>query len=378
MANLIEDPVWAAGIYQLEQEDLVLGGPDGIDNLQAKQLANRTAYLKGQIESAQGGLSTHEAAADPHPQYLTSAEGDAKVAAHAAAADPHPVYLTSAEGDTKVAAAVAALVASSPAVLDTLAELATALGNDPNFATTITNALSLKAPLASPALTGNPTAPTPAQFDNDTSLATTSFVQKALGSLSGYTNYAASVALALTDVGRLIVVDASAGSRTITLPTGLVAGATFKIARGDGNPANTVTVTGGTFIGMNNNNAGNATTSVVLRIYDTLDLIYDGTYWWCVGGSSGVSLAASGYQKFPSGLIMQWGTVDFSSSATQTWTYPIAFPNRCLATFSQMRMNGTGAGGVNALDIPGLTSTNFYKADGVAAAYWAFVLAIGY
>jgi len=44
-----------------------------------------------------------------------------------------------------VQAAIAALVASSPAALDTLNELAVALGNDPNFATTMTNALAGKA-----------------------------------------------------------------------------------------------------------------------------------------------------------------------------------------------------------------------------------------
>lgn len=44
-----------------------------------------------------------------------------------------------------VAAALAALVDSSPGALDTLNELAKALGNDPNFATTMTNALAAKA-----------------------------------------------------------------------------------------------------------------------------------------------------------------------------------------------------------------------------------------
>ena len=43
-----------------------------------------------------------------------------------------------------VKSAIAALVASSPAALDTLNELAAALGNDPNFATTMTNALAGK------------------------------------------------------------------------------------------------------------------------------------------------------------------------------------------------------------------------------------------
>lgn len=75
-----------------------------------------------------------------------------------------------------VQAAVAALVASSPAALDTLNELAAALGNDPNFATTMTNALATKAPLASPALTGIPTAPTAAQDTSTSQVATTSFV----------------------------------------------------------------------------------------------------------------------------------------------------------------------------------------------------------
>jgi hypothetical protein len=53
-----------------------------------------------------------------------------------------------------VSSAVAALVNSSPAALDTLGELATALGNDANFSTTVTNALAAKAPLASPTFTG--------------------------------------------------------------------------------------------------------------------------------------------------------------------------------------------------------------------------------
>ena len=49
------------------------------------------------------------------------------------------------------------------------------------ISTATANALLLKAPLASPAFTGNPTAPTPAPGDNDQSLATTAFVQAALG-----------------------------------------------------------------------------------------------------------------------------------------------------------------------------------------------------
>ena len=84
-----------------------------------------------------------------------------------------------------VAAAVAALVAAAPGALDTLKELADALGDDPNFAATVTSALAAKAPLVSPALAGTPTAPTPAPGDNGTRLATTGFTAAALGTLPG-------------------------------------------------------------------------------------------------------------------------------------------------------------------------------------------------
>ena len=75
-----------------------------------------------------------------------------------------------------VQAALAALVDSSPAALNTLNELAAALGDDENFATTMTNALALKAPLSSPTFTGTPAAPTAAAGTNTTQVATTAFV----------------------------------------------------------------------------------------------------------------------------------------------------------------------------------------------------------
>ncbi|MBK5073216.1 hypothetical protein I2492_09330 [Budviciaceae bacterium CWB-B4] len=51
MANLKEKAAWSEGIYQLEETDPVLGGPDGIDNKQAQQLADRTLYLKEKTEA---------------------------------------------------------------------------------------------------------------------------------------------------------------------------------------------------------------------------------------------------------------------------------------------------------------------------------------
>jgi hypothetical protein len=58
---------------------------------------------------------------------------------------------TSVASTAFVATAIANLADSAPSTLDTLNELAAALGDDANYATTTTNAIALKAPLASPA-----------------------------------------------------------------------------------------------------------------------------------------------------------------------------------------------------------------------------------
>jgi hypothetical protein len=70
---------------------------------------------------------------------------------------------TAGDNDTTVAStafvstAIANLADSAPATLDTLNELAAALGDDANFSTTVTNSIALKAPLASPDFTGDVT-----------------------------------------------------------------------------------------------------------------------------------------------------------------------------------------------------------------------------
>jgi hypothetical protein len=56
MANLQETPVYDAGVYQLETSDPVLGGPDGPSNAPLKNLANRTAYLKGRVDDLEAGV----------------------------------------------------------------------------------------------------------------------------------------------------------------------------------------------------------------------------------------------------------------------------------------------------------------------------------
>jgi len=121
-----------------------------------------------------------------------------------------------------IQAAVTALIASAPGALDTLNELALALGNDPNFATTITNALAAKAPLASPVFTGTPTAPTQPQGDNSQRLATTAFVTALVAQVAQGISYKSpgDTNTTLLSTDRIIVVATPlTAPRTWTLPT---------------------------------------------------------------------------------------------------------------------------------------------------------------
>ena len=89
-----------------------------------------------------------------------------------------------------VRTAVSNLVDAAPSTLDTLNELAAALGDDANFSTTVTNLISAKldagvasatyATIASPTFTGTPLAPTASAGTNTTQIATTAYVQSSL------------------------------------------------------------------------------------------------------------------------------------------------------------------------------------------------------
>ncbi|EIF2408364.1 TPA: phage tail protein [Klebsiella pneumoniae] len=129
-------------------------------------------------------MAKHLAAQDPHSQYAPKASptftGTPKAPTPAAGNNTTQVATTAF-----VQAALTALINGAPATLDTLKEIAAAINNDPNFSTTINNALALKAPLSSPALTGTPTAPTAAQSVNNTQIATTAFVKSAIAGMVG-------------------------------------------------------------------------------------------------------------------------------------------------------------------------------------------------
>jgi hypothetical protein len=156
---------------------------------------------------ADNAVSTHEAdttnvhgiadtSALATKSYVDTADAlKAALASPAFTGTPTAPTATAGTNTTQVATtafvgtAVSNLVASAPAALDTLNELAAALGSDANFSTTMTNALALKASIA--------------QLD--------------AASLASFNNKTTSYTAILTDEGNVIEMD-SASANSVTIP----------------------------------------------------------------------------------------------------------------------------------------------------------------
>lgn len=134
MANLTLTRQWVENIYQLETSDPVMGGPDGIDNRQAKELGARTNYLKDQVDGINQDRTGYAPKASPAFTGIPTAP--------TAAAGTNNAQIATTEF---VKTAIAALVGAAPAALDTLEELARALAGDANLKATLLAEIGKKA-----------------------------------------------------------------------------------------------------------------------------------------------------------------------------------------------------------------------------------------
>ncbi|WP_051399091.1 MULTISPECIES: phage tail protein [Pseudomonas] len=206
MTNLTEKEQWEDGVYQIEKTDPVVGGPDGLSNRQGQQLANRTKYLKGLVDALLSGTKNAAIAARLATARAIGLTGDASGTANFDGSANASITVTLAK--TGVAASTYGGVTvdekgrvTAGAVVTPIANGGTgnSTGQAPS-ATKLATARTIngvafdgtgniaitddsKAPLNSPVLTGDPRAPTPAAGDNDTSIATTAFVQAAIAAL---------------------------------------------------------------------------------------------------------------------------------------------------------------------------------------------------
>jgi hypothetical protein len=234
MADLVEDPVFDEGIYQIETTDPVIGGAPnvgtgaGMSNIPHQQLARRTRWLKEAIDNIVGSLT--------------------------------------------------------------------------NFVTR-------------------------PQFESTQRPATTEFVRREIGNLRGQVTFSATGALTAAHTGMRVLLQTNG---TITLPSlaSVPAGTVFLLVAALGYTP-TIQASGADVIFV----AGGSST-VTLPERSSLFLVAGAVNWngdlgdFALTKSSlfDASLTNNGYQRLPSGLILQWGAGTTDSGGTVAMTFPIAFP----------------------------------------------------
>lgn len=119
---------------------------------------------------------------------------------------------------------------------------------------------------------------TAAQFDNDTSPASTAFVQRALGNLAGDATYNTSTNIAAADVGKRIFVPSGTGSISLALPTtALPSGSQYRVYNATAASNVTLTTTGTITSG-----GSGALGSIVVGPGQTFDVTTDGVNNWVI------------------------------------------------------------------------------------------------
>lgn len=205
-------------------------------------------------------------------------------------------------------------------------------------------------------LNANRVATTPPQFDNSGRIATTSFVNRALGSTSGYMLLTGNYTMTAQDVGKFIVIPD--GFRLTLPPASSVpdgAAVYFRAASGGTSNGAYLNVTDKPSISF----AGQTRTVPAFVVGGVNGMIVkrsDG-YWEVICGDATLSgsnqfssqLGVAGYEKSPSGIIHQWGVQNLVptplTGATATVTMPIAFPTTGVSASVAINYNTPRAGG---------------------------------
>lgn len=308
MATLPEIAEWVNGVYQIEESDPVLGGPPnestgaGLTNIPALHLAKRTAYLKQVLDDAGIGLTAAPAIADFN---LVGASGLYQAASAANAPEPGvPFTLLHIQSSATQATQIASRITSDRVWIRRLAAGTWSAWREilhtGNAATILGN--------------------TPAQFDDSTALATTEFVQRALGNHADFIEVATNRTLTAADAGKAFFIT---GNVTVTLPTStaLTPGVAFRFVLSGGS---SVTFAGGSEIVEN---SGAIHTGAVAGFEVTLHAVASlNQYRMTLAGDGPHSMSSNGYQRLPSGLIIQWGSASVSANSFVDVTLPISFP----------------------------------------------------
>ena len=208
----------------------------GIADTSVLATATTVATAKSEAIAAAGTaadtkVSTAVAALTKSSVGLANVDNTADASKPVSTAQATAIATAKSEAIADATSQVNALLAGAPAALNTLDELAAALGDDANFASTVTTSLATKAPLASPTFTGTVTLPAAGIVFSDGTQA-----KAGVPSITTFgSSFAASATLAAGEQDKFVPV---AGAVVITLPaTGYSTGQSIDFYQASGTGA---------------------------------------------------------------------------------------------------------------------------------------------
>jgi hypothetical protein len=261
---------------------------------------------------------------------------------------------------------IANLVNSSPAALDTLNELALALGNDANFSTTINNQLSLKSDTTY--VNAQVATKTDETYVNsqisgvvDSAISALNTLGKIATAIGNDSSFSVNINNAINQKADTTYVDSQVASLVDSSPTTLDTLNELANALGDDpNFSTTITNLIGTKITQGD---GDARYSQLGHSHST------------------ASLASSGYWRdSDTGFTVQWTTTSsMAASGTYIWTFPTAFLTQCLAVLGNTNATSVFSGSVeiNTSIIDRFQGRAVRDGEGGGGTAPAFLLALG-
>jgi hypothetical protein len=208
----------------------------GIADTSVLATATTVATAKSEAIAASGTaadtkVSTAVAALTKSSVGLANVDNTADASKPVSTAQATAIATAKSEAIADATSQVNALLTGAPAALNTLDELAAALGDDANFASTVTTSLGTKAPLASPTFTGTVTLPAAGIVFSDGTQA-----KAGVPSITTFaSSFAASATLAAGEQDKFVPVS---GAVVITLPaTGYSTGQSIDFYQASGTGA---------------------------------------------------------------------------------------------------------------------------------------------
>jgi len=200
---------------------------------------------------------------------------------------------------------------------------------------------------------------TPEQFDNTNKIATTAFVQRALGNLQGQVHYTGNATILASDVGKIVTYDPLAVGATFQLPStgALPRGAIVTIC---GYGAGTHTYTLQPQSGQDFVFHGDVKSSLILRGNDSIVIVVESSTRWNVINGPSNKIVSSVVGSFRNLKASATGTsANVSISADELI---LEDPNNNYLTLRDLSLTiNTANSGANGLDTGALAASTWYS-----------------